>query len=101
MALWAVYDRPRSPRSTSRPVIDRPTVDLARPRSLASASPTTYPHSILIVSPPPCIRRRLRPTGRRVFPLLLPAIRDDIEERPDVAQRLYTSVFGEVGAIDI
>src|SRR6266498_2181878 len=51
--------------------------------------------SIFVVPAPPRIRRRLRPPGRRVFPLFLPAIRHEIEERPDAAERFDATPRGE------
>src|SRR5437667_9574883 len=57
--------------------------------------------SILIMSAPPRVRWRLGPAGRRVFPLFLAAIRGEIEERPNAAERFDATPLGEVGAIHI
>jgi hypothetical protein len=39
--------------------------------------------SVLIVTAPPFIRRSLRPAHRRIFPVLLPAERSQVEKGPD------------------
>src|SRR5205814_5523007 len=53
------------------------------------------------MSAPPRVRWRLGPAGRRVFPLFLAAIRGEIEERPNAAERFDATPLGEVGAIHI
>src|SRR5438477_10506321 len=56
--------------------------------------------SILIVSAPPRVRRRLGPAAGRVFPVFLAAIWHEIEKRPNAAERFDATPLGEVRAID-
>src|ERR1041385_1170000 len=52
---------------------------------------------IVVVPVPPFVRRRLRITLRRVFPLFLPAKRSDIEIVPGVPHLLVAAIVDEVG----
>src|SRR5919198_1562666 len=62
---------------------------------------TPRPLLVLVVPAPPLVRRALRVTGRRVLPVLLPAERRQVEERPDAAERLHAALRREVGATDL
>src|SRR5262249_26552252 len=55
-------------------------------------------HVILIVPVPPLVRRALRITLRRIFPLLLPSQRSEVQIAPDAPHRLVGSVVDEVRA---
>src|SRR6266850_2034952 len=49
---------------------------------------------------PPVIRRRLRPSCRRIFPILLPAERRQVEEGPWRAKSFDSTPIRKVRAID-
>src|SRR5204862_2402329 len=57
--------------------------------------------SVLVVPAPPLVGLRLRVPRRRVFPLLLPAQRSQVEEGPQAAERLDAALRGEVRAKDV
>src|SRR5213592_3975660 len=57
--------------------------------------------SVLVVPAPPLVRLRLRVPVRRVFPLLLPTQRRQVEERPHAAERLGAAIRREVRAEDV
>src|SRR5687768_11689220 len=49
---------------------------------------------------PPLIRRRLRPSFGRIFPILLPPERCQVEEAPGRAKRFDSATIRKVRAID-
>src|SRR5579875_2807749 len=57
--------------------------------------------AVLVVPPPPLIRFGLRPAFRRIFPVLLAAVRRQVEQRPDGADGFESARLDEVGAIHV
>src|SRR5919108_91398 len=55
---------------------------------------------VLVVEPPPLVRRCLRVPVRRVLPLLLPSERSQVQVAPGASHGLVTAVVDEVGAED-
>src|SRR5512145_2387254 len=58
------------------------------PQSAAISRVSAALCAVLIVAPPPLVRRALRPALRRVLPVLLAAERRQVEERPGTPERL-------------
>src|SRR5438093_5476237 len=50
---------------------------------------------------PPFVRRRLRPPGRRILPLLLSSIGRNIQEAPNVSDCFAPALGREISAIDV
>src|SRR6185437_1422140 len=71
------------------------------PRSAEPRGSVAVAAAVLVVAAPPAIGRRLRPAGRRVLPALLTAERRQVEQAPQIAQRLDAAVAGEVGPEDV
>src|SRR5204863_10007011 len=55
---------------------------------------------VLVMQPPPPVRRSLRVTVRRILPFLLPAQRGQIEVAPRAPYGFITAVVDEVRAED-
>src|SRR6185295_12416339 len=53
---------------------------------------------VLVVAPPPFVRRGLRPSFGRALPCLLPAVGREIQQRPHAAEPLHPARGGEIGA---
>src|SRR5262245_62056484 len=56
---------------------------------------------VLVVPPPPLVRRCLGISFLRILPVFLAAERRQIEKRPDAAQRLDATDGGEIRAIGL
>src|SRR3989441_10661185 len=105
-----VWNRPPLPNESPEPtnrtltfIVSLRSTYPERTRRIRSSPGLENPdlRSILVVSSPPRIRRGLRPTGGGGFPFLLATGRREGQQRPDLAEGLDTTSFGEVRAIDI
>src|SRR6185437_5277092 len=70
-------------------------------RDRLSRGSGTVARTVLVVAAPPAIGRRLRPAGRRRLPALLAPERRQVEQAPDVAERLDAAVRGEIRPVDL
>src|SRR5205823_526528 len=79
-------------------VVSSPACPAARPRDLFEDLVGRLVVAVLVVPPPPLVRRSLGIALRRVLPLLLTPQGSDVEVVPSVPHLLVTAAVDEVGA---